>query len=324
MIRDKTSSSMRKQHAVRIVGTLGAVLLLAYWLRGLEWRSILDAIARIPLSLFGAAIAIMFLSRMAVSARWYMLLHSTPHKITAWQATRLTFAGLFASNFLPTTIGGDVVRLVGGLQLQLDGAICGASLIVDRLVGMAGMAMILPVGILRFFDLRESAFRGFDHISTNLAAFGAASIAMWPRALAQRVWKFIERVFHALSMWLARPQALLSALVFTWVHMLSIFVILWMFIRSMGDDLSFWLVGGIWSVVYFVTLLPISINGLGVQEVAISFFFSRVGGVPLEIGFTIALLMRTLTMLASLPGIFFVPMILSGREAHAGAERGLL
>jgi len=108
------------------------------------------------------------------------------------------------------------------------------------------------------------------------------------------------------------------------VHMLSIFAILWMFICNMGDDISFWLVGGIWSVVYFVTLLPISINGLGVQEVAISFFFSRVGGVSLEIGFTIALLIRTLTMLASLPGIFFVPMILSSKEAHASAERGLL
>jgi uncharacterized membrane protein YbhN (UPF0104 family) len=324
MTREKTSGSMTKQHAVRIAGTLGAVLLLAYWLRGLAWGSILDAIARIPISLFGAAIAIMFLSRMAVSARWYMLLRSTSYKLTAWQATRLTFAGLFASNFLPTTIGGDVVRLVGGLQLQLDGAICAASLIVDRLVGMAGMAMILPVGILRFFDLPESAFRDLDYVSTSLTACGVASIVNWPRAIAQKMWKFIERIFRALSMWLRKPEALLSALVFTWVHMLSIFAILWMLIQSMGDQISFWLVGGIWSVVYFVTLLPISINGLGVQEAAISFFFSSVGGVPLEIGITIALLIRTLTMLASLPGIFFIPMILAGKEAYVGAEQGLL
>jgi hypothetical protein len=81
--------------------------------------------------------------------------------------------------------------------------------------------------------------------------------------------------------------------------------------------MSFWSIGGLWSIVYFVTLLPFSINGLGIQEVTLTFFFSNIGGISLESGLTLAILIRTLMMLASLPGIAFIPMIMTAvRDGH--------
>ena len=78
----------------------------------------------------------------------------------------------------------------------------------------------------------------------------------------------------------------------------------------MNDPVPYWLIGGLWSLVYFVTLIPVSINGLGVQEVAITFAFSTLGGASEQSSLTLALLIRTLFILASLPGAIFLPGIL--------------
>ncbi len=87
-------------------------------------------------------------------------------KISFRQSLRITFAGLFASNFLPTTIGGDVVRLAGAIQYELDAATSTASLVVDRLVGMAGMAMMVPFSLPSLMSYREASFQGMpDHIA---------------------------------------------------------------------------------------------------------------------------------------------------------------
>ena len=53
---------------------------------------------------------------------------------------------------------------------------------------------------------------------------------------------------------------------------------------------DFWLITGLWSLAYFVTLIPISINGLGVQELSLTFLFSTVAGLSTPVSLTIAVL----------------------------------
>lgn len=79
-----------------------------------------------------------------------------------------------------------------------------------------------------------------------------------------------------------------------------------------------WLIGGLYSLVYFVTLLPVSINGYGVQEFSMTLIFSNLGRASVGSGLIVALLFRTLMMTASLPGAAFIPDILStARETSA-------
>ncbi len=96
--------------------------------------------------------------------------------------------------------------------------------------------------------------------------------------------------------------------------MLCTFSTVWLLLRGMGEDIPFWLVMGLWSATYFVTLLPISINGLGVQELAMTYFYVSIGGISASSGLTLALMMRVLQMIASLPGAFFIPNIIAGRK----------
>jgi glycosyltransferase 2 family protein len=299
-----------RQTAVRIIGTLIALALLVYLLSQQGWREIAIAIHQIPFWRLALAMVLMFISRFAVAARWHVLLRATELKIPFRQSLRITFAGFFASNFLPTTIGGDVVRLAGAIQYQLDAATSTASLVVDRLVGMAGMAMMVPFSLPSLLSYRDASFQG----TSILISMTATPLGKWWQGAWKKLSSLGAKIYQALTLWLKRPTSLLVSLVYSWIHMLCLFFILQLLLGGIGESMPLWLIGGLYSLVYFVTLIPISVNGYGLQEISMTLIFSNFGKASMSDGLTIAILFRTLMLLASLPGAFFLPDILSKAE----------
>jgi len=82
-------------------------------------------------------------------------------------------------------------------------------------------------------------------------------------------------------------------------------------INGLGEIISVWTLASLWSLTYFITLLPISVNGYGVQELSLTYFLVNIGGISLSNSLAIALLTRIIIMLASTPGVVFLPSILS-------------
>jgi len=131
-----------------------------------------------------------------------------------------------------------------------------------------------------------------------------------------RVKNLLNRLFGAFGLWKRQPAALLLSLAMTSLHMLFLYTTIALLLREMHDPIPFGLIAGLWSFVYLITLLPISINGYGVQEIAVTLIYTNVGGISLQSGLTIALLIRTLQMFASLPGAAFVPAIMAARDKN--------
>lgn len=299
---------------MQAIGTLLALILLVYLLSQQGWAEIWSALRQISTAQVLLALLLMLLSRLAVIGRWHVLLRSSGVPISLGQSSRITFAGLFATNFLPTTIGGDVIRLAAAMQLHFSGTVCAASLIVDRLVGMAGMAMALPLGLPSFLQATGvgGASAGLHSLTTGALALASGANRLktwWQKGLA-----IARRLLAALVVWRKRPQALFYSLAFSWLNMLCLFGVLAVVLHGMGESIDFWLVGGLYSIVYFLSLVPISINSYGLQEVSMTFMFSRIGGVSLASALVAALLFRTLMILASLAGAAFVPGIMAGVE----------
>ena len=307
--RSKKQAS-RRQAAVRIFGTLLALALLVYLLSQQGWKEIAAAIHQIPLWRLALATGLMFISRIAVAARWHVLLRAAENKISFRQSLRITFAGLFASNFLPTTIGGDVVRLAGAIQYRLDAAISTASLVVDRLVGMAGMAMMVPFSLPSLLSYRNASIPG----SSIDFALTALPLGKWWHGAWEKILSLGTKLYEALTIWLKHPKSLLVSLLFSWVHMLCLFFILQLLLGGIGEYMPLWLIGGLYSLVYFVTLTPISVNGYGLQEISMTLIFSNFGKASMSDGLTIAILFRLLLLLASLPGVISLPDILATAE----------
>jgi uncharacterized membrane protein YbhN (UPF0104 family) len=254
----------------------------------------------------------MALSRLTVWGRWHVLLRAAGVCARPGQSLRLTFAGLFATNFLPTTVGGDVVRLAGALRYGLDGPGSAASLLVDRGIGLLGMACMLPLGLPALWSPA-----GAVHLLANWPAAAAVPGSAFSgrfEGLIQRARQAAGKVLQAFRLYARSPWSLLAALLWTFGHMLCLFSMVAVLLDGMGQPLSLALIGGLWSINYFVTLLPVSINGLGVQEVAIATLYSQAGGVSVEAGLALAVLVRTLYVLASLPGAAFLPGLAGARR----------
>jgi uncharacterized membrane protein YbhN (UPF0104 family) len=304
-------TSSKRTIIIRWVGSFLALALLIYLLSREGWADINQALRQISLWRFIVCLFLMLLSRLVVAGRWHTLLRSAEVDITASQTLKVTFAGLFASNFLPTTIGGDVIRLGGVIQLGLDQTLSIASLIVDRLVGLAGMASALPLGIpvlIKFLRATNPAFGYFQPLLLTSFAHSDG----WLTRLLRKIRNALQRLSSDLSIWIKKPKSLSVAFAFTWLHQLCLYVQMWLLLKSMGESLPMWSIAGLWAATYFVTLLPVSVNGLGMQEISATFFFTSIGGVSLENSLTLAMLIRLLQTFASLPGTIFIPKMLSG------------
>jgi uncharacterized membrane protein YbhN (UPF0104 family) len=288
-------------------GTLLAIVLLIVLLYQSGWDEVWIAVQRISFLNLVLAFGCILLSRLCVTARWQVLLRSAGVNIPFKSTASLVFTGLFANNFLPTTVGGDVIRLAGAMQMGYDRAVCLASIAADRLINMLGMTLAAPLGLWQLFLTPALGYIRPD--------FGYQSILLagWGR----KAWSFLLRTLGSFSLWLKNPSALLLALVFALLHMLFSFSANYILIHALGATLPLWKVIGLFSLAYFVALTPISINGYGLQELTVTFLLSQFGGVSLPVSATVAVLHRMLMMLVSLPGALTLPGVMAAMDQKA-------
>jgi uncharacterized membrane protein YbhN (UPF0104 family) len=211
----------------------------------------------------------------------------------------------------------DVVRAAGVLRLSKNPVPSTASIVVDRLIGMFGMIMILPVGLSQL----GAWLQGSTSMLALPVSFGlVAQQAPGWRARIAKVRRVVVKFFESFQLWLHRPTVLVAALGFTWLHMVCLFGEIWVLLQGLGETTSPATIGGLWSLSYFITLIPVSINGLGLREVSVTYIFSELGGISVETALTLALILRALDMLVSLPGAILIPTLPTERPPdRAGA-----
>ncbi len=291
-----------RRQALRWAGTLLSLALLA-WVFYSSREDIALALknASNPATLVKVLIAagLVMLSRLCTVARWHTLLRAGGIPIPFKDTLRLTFAGLFGSNFLPTSVGGDVVRLAGAMQMGYDRAVCLASIAVDRLVNMTGMSLAAPLGIYQLFQVAP-----------------AAAQAVTLAGLWQKGWSFVQKTLSSLTIWLKKPLSLLTAFAFTAGNLLCVSGAYYFLIQGMGDDLAYWQILGLVSVGYFLGLMPFTINGYGWHEATMITLFVQVGGVNSGTTAVVVVLQRLLMVLASLPGALTLPGIMAKMDGE--------
>ncbi len=286
---------------IRWGGTVLSIGVMIYLLSRVGWGEAWQTIRQLTAWRIALVLVLVFVSRFATFGRWYMLLKDQTPTLRMGQTLKLTFAGLFASNVLPTTIGGDVLRLAGAVRLGLSTSLAAASLVVDRLVGMTGMALMLPFSLPVLIA----------HLRSGNLSSPAGSMAL---PFFGRLKRGFKKIFDDLQFWSKHPLILLKALGFTLIHQAAIYLIIRILIEGMGEALNFWQIAGIWSITYFITLLPISINGLGVAEVTITNLYSLLGGLSPATSIALAIILRLVWLIGSLPGAFFIGEVLAGKS----------
>ena len=116
---------------------------------------------------------------------------------------------------------------------------------------------------------------------------------------------WLAKVFHqfldAYKLWANKPAYLIRAFVISWFSNFVIFLALWLMTNGLGIVVRLDQVMGITAMTYLITLLPISINGYGLRELVITYFYVSLGATA-EQAAIFAILSRFLLMAATLPG----------------------
>ena len=92
---------------------------------------------------------LLFLVNIVVRAyRWYTLLHSLNERPSFLHLVYLYYVGFFANNFIPSGFGGDFVKIVSLRRTYGRGAEALSSVVMDRVTGLLGSALIALVALI--------------------------------------------------------------------------------------------------------------------------------------------------------------------------------
>jgi uncharacterized membrane protein YbhN (UPF0104 family) len=220
-------------------------------------------------------------------------------------------AGQFVGNFLPSTIGGDVLR-VSRLRAsnQAAGTSAFASVVIERLTGW----IVLPLLTLAGLTLRPSllhlgmASRLAVGLSTAtllllvgiLAAAGSRRVA--GRFAANEGWtRFIGAVHLGVDTLRRSPSAAAGILGVATVYQLSTVLAAFFATRALGLHLPLMALVAFTPVVAIAQVMPLSLNGLGIREGAFVLFLGPLG-VSAGQAVAVGLIVYAMTLAVSLLG----------------------
>ncbi len=236
-------------------------------------------------------------------------------------------AGLFVSNFLPTTIGGDLLRVSRLSASNGESPRSFASVVLERLSGW----LVLPVISLVAFAVNPGLLRAPIFESSRLvvvisvvtlvtlAGLLAAASSSWvgDRLVARSGWRqFANAVHVGMARFRRRPGMAAEVLVVGFAYQLAVVLAAFLAAKALGLQISWTAVLAFMPAVAIVQVLPApTIGGLGVREGAFVLFLHPLG-VSTDQAITLGLLVYGLNLLASLLG---APAFAAGGRALGAA-----
>ena len=294
---------------LRWVGSLGSLILFVILLTRQNWNRVWLNLQHVPPLILLLVFALYICGQILNAVRWYILLHSQTVKISFADTLRVIFCGAFISNFLPSTIGGDAFRIIAISGFIDNRPVSIGSVLLDRFANVLAMMTMLPFSWAAFHQTLTTFFL------PETALTQAAGLAIWSRKAGGWFGSTLRKIFigliNALKLWARQPAVLAEVYVTSWFSIFVVMVGVWILASYLGIPVKLYHVMGIMAITYLLTLLPISFNGYGVREVAITTLYMQLGA-TLEQASMLALITRVFMMVETLPGALWVTRFLPG------------
>lgn len=288
------------------------------------WRELFITFSSANLYLILVAVLLVPLLDLASSFKWYCLARACDLPVGLLRLYGYYMVGRFFNLVLPSSIGGDVVRIHELSRYTGRYAESAAVVFVERFSGLAMLVFLaaIAVGInLQMFNMPWLT------IALMVCLSGVALIC-W-LIIDARPYNFVKKVFgskHALiSSFLTKLGKLRSAILVyqdkpqaLWVAVFNSLIfyalaILNVWVSALAFDGNVSLISMVVAVpvIMFIMNLPFSIGGIGITEFAYSFTFGLFGINP-SVAISTILLMRIKILLAAGIGGLIYPLVNEG------------
>ncbi len=271
------------------------------------WRLMRNA----SLAWIAFAFGVYFVMLLVATWRWRVLLRAQHVDVRFGTLLNSYLAATFANNFLPSNIGGDVIRIADTARASGSKTLAAAVVLADRFVGVLGLAFIAACGST--LAAHQSDAIGSVFWASLLAAVVASAVALarpdWLGALASPL-----RVFHA--EWVDRRIATVmgalhrfrrapGSIAVGFLASIAVQALLVLYYAALAAALHLAVPIGHLAILVplsgLVQMAPVSLNGHGVRETTFVGYLTRIG-VTRASAFALSITGGALVMLFSMTG----------------------
>lgn len=273
------------------------------------------SIARHASALWLLTALALYLAMILASAwRWGLLLKAQHLDFSFRALTSSFLVATFFNNFLPSNIGGDVIRIADTAPAAGSKTLATTVVLLDRGIGLLGLVLMAAIGATagpRFGDA-GAVGAGVLWLGFAFAATVATVAVLFPETFtkllhplrllhAEWVDARLARLTAALSRFRQAPGALAGCFAGAVVVQTVLVGFYLAIAHSMRIPIGFAELAVIVPITFIVQMAPVSMNGLGVREATFGFYFTRLG-LPLESALLVSFMGAALIMLFSLSG----------------------
>ncbi len=235
-----------------------------------------------------AALAVYFLIYYLGILRWQMLLKASGINVTWRKLVSVCSGGIFFSIFLPSTIGGDLVRIadLAGQTKKIKEVI--ATVFLDRLSGYIGLVLIILPALLLGRNLVLDKVV-FSSVSVIIGVLVAGLLVLFNKNIYSRITGFlsapgagkiketIKNIHQEIHVVRHQKKVVILNLAISFLIQLIIPVSAYLIGLSLGIRINFVYFLIFLPIIGAITLLPVAIGGLGLREGLFVVYFAKAG-----------------------------------------------
>ncbi len=292
-----------------------------------DWAQVSSAVRGLRWSVAFAAFAVLIAAQVVSAVRWQWLARPLGFNGPLRQYVAAYFVGMFFNLLLPTSVGGDAVRAVylnAGSGRKVAAVL---SVLLDRLSGLLVLlgvaciaALVCPVPLPAWVQLAVGGAAAAAVIGLSLSpwiAKAACGLAAKDGKIA-RIGKLAASMRDAMSVYRSEPRLLVSSTALSALVQASSVIQVGLLGQAIGLDVPWALYGVAAPMVALLTLLPVSLNGMGVREAGMVLFLAP-AGVPAGSAMTVAFLWFFVQTAAGLLGAV-VYLAAGSKQQAVGSE----
>jgi uncharacterized protein (TIRG00374 family) len=257
------------------------------------------------------ALAVYFAMILVATWRWRVLLGAQHVSLPFGRLLNSYLAATFANNFLPSNIGGDVIRIGDTARPVGSKTLAAAIVLADRFVGVLGLAFIAGYGSLMAAHQSDALGPIFWIIMavvvaasvTVLARPDLLSLLARPLRVIHAEWvdRRIETITSALHKFRQAP----AAMGIGFLASVALQALLVLFYASIAAALHLNVPISHLAILVplssIIQMAPVSLNGHGVRETTFVSYLTRIG-IQREGALALSLTGAALVMLLSMSG----------------------
>ena len=290
-----------------------SLLVVIFWQLGGEVNpaTLLGWVTPAAMGWLAGSAALLVTSYALATLRWMQVTRALGLRTRFDSLLAHSMAGQFVSNALPTTIGGDVVRVARLSKYTGDSPASFSSVVLDRLTGWIVLPLLTLLGLALNPSLRELGTQTRVVVGVAVGTLGLLMLMLYAadhrllggRFRSREGWqRFASAIHLGLGSLRRRPLAVLAVIAIGFVYQFALVLSAFMAAKALGINVGLTALMAFFPVVLIAQVMPISIAGLGVREFMFVFLLSAVG-VADQQALALGLVVWILTVATSLLGV---------------------